>query len=109
MSIELILPEAMALLVVTASPGPATIATSLVSMQQGRTDGLRFGAGLSVGLGFWGIVAATGLGVLLQGSAQVLFALKLVGGLYLLWVALQFFRSAIDAPTSVAKIANEGR
>ena len=104
-----ILPVALAFFVVSASPGPATIATLLVSMQQGRKDGILFGFGLSVGLGFWGIVAATGLGVLLQGSAQVLFALKVLGGLYLLWLALQSFRSSLRAHSKQAKPASEGR
>ncbi|WP_298355554.1 LysE family translocator [uncultured Litoreibacter sp.] len=109
MQLENILPVALAFLVVTASPGPATIATSLVSMQQGRKGGFLFGIGLSVGLGFWGIVAATGLGVLLQGSVQLLIALKLFGGLYLLWLALQSFRSSIKPDRAQVRFATGER
>ncbi len=86
---------ALAFLVVTASPGPANIAVATVAMSFGRADGLRFGAGLSIGLAFWGLVAATGLSALLQGSAYVLTSLKIAGGLYLLWLAFASGRSAL--------------
>ncbi|WP_415404540.1 LysE family translocator [Tateyamaria sp. SN3-11] len=105
MFLETLLPVALAFLVVTASPGPAVIAAALVTMQRGRRDGLLFGLGLSVGLGVWGVVAATGLGVLLESSAQALVALKIVGGLYLLWLAAQSMRSAARAASAPQAIA----
>ncbi|MCB1744873.1 MAG: LysE family translocator [Gammaproteobacteria bacterium] len=85
---------AAAFFVVAASPGPATIAVAGVSMRSGRQTGLRFGFGLSVGLAFWGLVAATGLGAVLQASSHGLVVLKLLGGAYLLWLAA---RSALTA------------
>jgi threonine efflux protein len=85
----------LAFLLVTASPGPANIAVATVAMGSGRASGLRFGAGLSVGLAVWGLAAATGLGALLQGSAHLLTALKIAGGLYLLWLAFTSGRSAL--------------
>ncbi|MEM7753845.1 MAG: LysE family translocator [Paracoccaceae bacterium] len=90
---------AVAFFVAAASPGPATLAVAAVAMSAGRKKGLVFGMGLSVGLAFWGVVAATGLGALLQASASVLFVLKLAGGTYLLWLAYQSARSAAtEAP-----------
>ncbi|WP_299740730.1 LysE family transporter [uncultured Roseobacter sp.] len=109
MFFESILPVALVFLVVTASPGPAIIAVSLVTLQQGRKDGLLFGLGLAVGLGFWGLIAATGLGVLLQSSAQALIALKIIGGLYLLWLAWQSFRSSMNPRQTAAKLSSKGR
>lgn len=85
---------AAAFFVAAASPGPATIAVATVSMSAGRTSGLRFGMGLSVGLAFWGLIAATGLGAVLQASSIALPVLKLLGGAYLLWLALGAARSA---------------
>ena len=96
MFLDTLLPVALAFLVVTASPGPAVIAAALVTMQRGRRDGLLFGLGLSLGLGVWGVVAATGLGVLLESSAQALVALKIIGGLYLLWLVFQHFAAETD-------------
>ncbi|MEL6996648.1 MAG: LysE family transporter [Pseudomonadota bacterium] len=90
---------AVAFFVAAASPGPATLAVAAVAMSAGRKTGLVFGVGLSVGLAFWGVVAATGLGALLQASASALFVLKLAGGAYLLWLAYQSARSAAtEAP-----------
>ena len=51
-----------AFFIVTASPGPATLAVSTVSAASGRKSGMIFGAGLAIGLAFWGLVAATGEG-----------------------------------------------
>ena len=90
-----LLPIILAFAIVTVSPGPANIATAGVAMRFGRRDSLLFGAGLGFGLAFWGIIAATGMGAILQGSAQMLFVLKLLGGAYLLWLAYQSGRSAL--------------
>lgn len=85
---------ALAFLVVTASPGPATIALANVSMASGRKSGLHFGLGLSFGLAFWGLIAASGIGAILQASNHALVILKIVGGAYLLWLAARSANSA---------------
>ena len=85
----------VAFLIVTAAPGPANLAVATVSMRSGRADGMRFAAGLALGLAIWGMVAATGLGAVLERSAQGLVVLKFLGGGYLLWLALQSARSAV--------------
>lgn len=84
----------LAFFVAAASPGPATIAASTISMSAGRINGLRFALGLSAGLAFWGLIAATGVGAALQASAWALSGLKLLGGAYLLWLAYQSAHSA---------------
>ena len=91
-----------AFFIVAVSPGPATLAVSTISADAGRRSGLIFGTGLAVGLAFWGVVAATGFGAVLQASTGLLIALKIAGGLYLLWLAYGSARSAmrvhIDKP-----------
>lgn len=84
-----------AFFIVAASPGPATLAVSTLSAASGRKNGLIFGAGLAVGLAFWGLVAATGLGAVLQTSARLLITLKIAGGIYLIWLAYGSAHSAI--------------
>ncbi|MCP5086964.1 MAG: LysE family translocator [Rhodobacteraceae bacterium] len=79
---------------VAASPGPANIANSVIAMKHGRKTSLKFGLGLSVALTFWGVLAATGMGALLQASVGLLFVLKLFGALYLFWLAWQSAKSA---------------
>lgn len=88
-----------AFFIVAASPGPATLAVSAVSAASGRKSGMIFSAGLAFGLAFWGIVAATGLGAILQASTHFLMALKIAGGLYLLWLAYGSACAATRAAT----------
>lgn len=84
----------LAFLVVTIAPGPATISNATVAMSYGRNTGLKYGLGLSFGLAFWGLIAASGMGAVLQGSIYLLVVLKVLGGLYLLWLAFLSGRSA---------------
>lgn len=82
--------------VITASPGPATLALASTSMSSGRIVGLKFCAGLTLGLALWGSIAATGLGTLLQASNHVLSFLKIIGGIYLLWLGWRSAKSALN-------------
>ena len=100
---------AVAFFIVTVSPGPANLAVATVSMSTGRRDGLMIGAGLSVGLAFWGVVAATGFGAVLQNSANLLMAIKIIGGLYLLWLAVQSGRSAMTPTPAKPQVTRKGR
>lgn len=89
----------LAFFVVAVSPGPATISNATIAMSQGRWPSLVYGFGLSFGLVFWGLIAASGMGAVLQSSLYVLMVLKVVGGVYLLWLALQSARSAWQPET----------
>ncbi len=99
----------LAFLVVTVAPGPANLAVATVAMRSGRQEGLLFGAGLGMGLAVWGLVAATGLGAILQSSATALSVLKVAGGAYLLWLAWQSGRSALRPDTAPAPEPGKGR
>lgn len=82
--------------VIAASPGPANISNAAIAMRYGRRASVTYGLGLSVALVFWGVLAATGMGAVLQASAWLLTALKLLGGCYLLWLAWQSGRQALS-------------
>ena len=94
MDIAALIPVFIAFFVVAVSPGPANIAVATIAMSKGRQPAIRFGMGLGSGLAIWGVVAATGLGAVLQGSAFALTLLKLAGGVYLLWLAYKSWQSA---------------
>ena len=97
-----------AFFLIAAAPGPAVLAVSAVSVRAGRRAGWQFGLGLSLGLAFWGVLAATGLGAILAASKVALTVMKLLGGAYLLWLAVQSARSAIRPAVGEAFEA-EGR
>ena len=82
-SIPALLAVGVSFWIVAASPGPANLSNAAIAMRHGRRASVIYGLGLSVALVFWGILAATGMGALLQASVYALVALKLLGGTYL--------------------------
>ncbi|WP_424832646.1 LysE family translocator [Ruegeria sp.] len=100
---------AAAFFVVAVSPGPANISNAAIAMSYGRKTSLIYGFGLSCGLVFWGMVAASGMGAVLQSSFYVLMVLKVLGGLYLLWLAWQSGRSAMQPRSDNVTVSYKGR
>lgn len=99
----------LAFWVIAASPGPANISNAAIAMRYGRRASLIYGLGLSAALCVWGLLAATGLGAVLQTSVKVLFVLKLFGGAYLLWLAWQPGKSAAQTDTDAIQNVARGR
>lgn len=97
-----VLSAALAFTVIAASPGPANLAAASVAMAAGRAKGMRFALGLGLGLFFWGLLAAMGLGAVLQSSGWALTVLKIMGAAYLLWLALQSLRAARRGGSTIA-------
>ena len=81
------------------SPGPATLAVSAAAMSRGIRSGLSMAFGLSFGLTFWGILAALGFGSTVAQSAFALTVLKIIGGVYLLYLAANTARSSLRKDT----------
>jgi threonine/homoserine/homoserine lactone efflux protein len=69
------------------SPGPAV----LMSARTGVTEGLRTGFFL-----FWATLALSGLAVIFQIAPALLWAFKIAGGLYLVWMAIGMWRHAAE-------------
>lgn len=82
--------------VVAVTPGPANISNAIIAMRRGRKVSLIYGTGLSFGLVFWGVIAASGMGAVLQSSVYLLMLLKVFGGLYLLWLVYLSGKSAFN-------------
>ena len=76
------------------SPGPNILSIMGTSMAVGRSSGMALAIGVSSGSFIWAILTATGLSALLSTYAQALIVIKIVGGLYLLWLAYKSFRAA---------------
>lgn len=93
----------------TASPGPSVLAVMGIAMNRGRRPALAFAFGVISGSMFWGLLAALGLSAILLSYSQVLVVLKIVGGLYLLWLALKSARSALSADLPAAAQREGGR
>ena len=80
------------------SPGPAV----LMSARTGVTEGLRTGIFLSLGIGagavFWATLALSGLAVIFEVAPTLLWAFKIVGGLYMVWMAVGMARLKSSRP-----------
>ncbi|WP_419904727.1 LysE family translocator [Kiloniella sp.] len=85
----------IAYLVATISPGPANLAIMATSMREGRRPGILLAAGVVMGSLTWGILAAVGLSTFLFSYAWLMTAMRIAGGLYLLWLAYKSFRSCL--------------
>lgn len=94
-----------AFLVTVASPGPAVLGIMATSMSAGRKAGMVFALGVQTGSMTWAVLAAVGLAAWLNVFAYGLVVLKVVGGLYLLWLAAKSLRSMLaDAPAAPARL-----
>ncbi len=98
------LSSGLAFFIVAVTPGPANISNATIAMSHGRKISLVYGTGLSCGLVFWGLIAASGMGAVLQSSIYVLMTLKILGGLYLLWLAYQSAGAAQQADNAAYKV-----
>lgn len=96
-------------LIATASPGPSNMAIMGTAMRDGRRPALALAAGVVTGSLFWAILAATGVSAVLTTYAQALVALKIAGGLYLLWLAFRAGKSAMKRCHSIDEVGVSGK
>ncbi len=80
-----------------ASPGPSNMAIMATAMSQGRRQALALAAGVVCGSLVWGLAAALGLSALMRTFSWALVALKVLGGLYLLFLSARAARAAMAA------------
>lgn len=78
-----------------ASPGPSNLAIMSIATNHGRKPALTFALGVMSGSLFWAMVAMLGIAATLLAYAQFLIAIKVFGGVYLMWLALKSGRSAL--------------
>ncbi len=95
-----------ALLLVAAAPGPSVMAIMGISMARGRSAGFIFTAGCMTGATTWAVLAGLGLSVWLTSYANGIAILKILGGLYLIWMAYKSFKSALTGDEKLVDNSN---
>lgn len=90
-------------LVGVASPGPNILAIIGTSMSVDRRSGVSLALGVAFGSLTWGTLTALGLSAILSKYASALLFIKVVGGVYLIWLAYKSFKSAASAHDLEAK------
>ncbi len=97
------IPIALALAVGVISPGPSFLFVAQTAMNKSRAHGIATSLGMGTGALLLSLMAITGLFVVLQTIPVLYTALKIVGGLYLLYIAYQMWQGANDAINPVSK------
>jgi len=80
-------------LVVTI-PGPNFVAVTQYSISESRVEGFFIAFGVSTGAGIWATASLLGLGVLFVHWPLLYDIIRLVGGLYLMFIGLKIIRAA---------------
>ncbi|HEY7489447.1 MAG TPA: LysE family translocator [Streptosporangiaceae bacterium] len=94
---------ALAALILIMIPGPDQALITKSALTGGRTAGLMTMFGGALGLTVHATAATAGLSAVLLASATAFTAMKIVGGLYLVWMGLQTLRAAIAARGKTAR------
>lgn len=82
-------------LVVTI-PGPNFVAVTQYSISESRAEGYFIALGVSVGAGIWATASLLGLGVIFVHLPWLYDAIRLIGGLYLMFFGFQIVRAAFN-------------
>jgi threonine/homoserine/homoserine lactone efflux protein len=82
-----------AAILITLSPGPDNMMVLGAGIAKGRTRGIAFGLGCAMGCLNHTLLAVIGVSALIAASPLAFTALKVVGGLYLIWMGVQALRS----------------
>jgi threonine/homoserine/homoserine lactone efflux protein len=87
---------------ITLAPGPDNLMVLSLGMARGRKAGVAFGLGCALGCLNHTLLAALGVSALIAASPLAFTALKIAGGLYLVWLGVQAIRNARPASVTMA-------
>ncbi|MCP4981370.1 MAG: LysE family translocator [Gammaproteobacteria bacterium] len=83
-----------ALLIGAISPGPSFVLVARTSIAVSRTDGLYMAIGMGIGGVIFSVLVLAGLQAILASVPWLYMALKLFGGLYLMYLAVRIWLEA---------------
>ncbi len=93
-------------LVTAAVPGPSIFLVMRLAMRRGRGPAVMAALGTTAGCILWCAAAALGLAALLAAAPWLYKLLRVAGGLYLIWFAVQLWRSPPEGePLATAQAA----
>jgi len=104
MSFELLLAFNLTLLAAIASPGPAMLVSIRTTLVEGRMAGIKTGLGLGVMAAVWTMLALLGLNGIFEIFPWAYITLKIVGAIYLFYIAWNTWRSAKQPLNNNVKI-----
>ena len=93
MSLEALISFIIASLALTISPGPDIIYVLMQSISHGKRDGIATALGLVSGIIIHTTLVAFGVSTIITNSPNVFFAIKIVGSIYLFYLAYKVYKS----------------
>jgi threonine/homoserine/homoserine lactone efflux protein len=97
----------LAAMLITVSPGPDNLMVLGVGISRGRRQGMAFGLGCAFGCLSHTILATLGVSALIAASPLAFTTLKICGGLYLIWLGVQAWRSRGGTRLETVTASNE--
>ncbi|AUZ06393.2 MULTISPECIES: LysE family translocator [Vitreoscilla] len=97
----------VAALVLNITPGSDTIYILSRTLSQGAKAGIASVLGISSGILVWGLLVSLGLAAVLAQAPMLMLAIKLLGAAYIVWIAVQMWRSN-DLDASSLQDASKG-
>ncbi len=94
MDVSILIAFVAASAVISIVPGPDMMFIIANGVARGRAAGVVAAVGMSTGMAVHTVAAALGLGALLQAAPMVLEAVRIVGAVFLCWLAISALRSA---------------
>ena len=96
-----------AALLITVAPGPDNLMVLGFGMSRGRAAGIAFGLGCGIGCLSHTALAALGVSALIAASPTAFLALRVGGGLYLVWLGVHALRSRGEVRLATTRGADE--
>lgn len=76
------------------SPGPAVLMSARTGLSEGLRTGFMLSVGIATGAVIWALAAMFGLNIVFTAAPSLLWALKIGGAGYLLWMAWHLWHDA---------------
>lgn len=89
-----LIPITIAFILGVMSPGPSFFLVAQAAMSQSRKKALFIAFGMGIGATIFSLIACTGLYILLAKMPTMFLVFKIVGGLYLCFLAYKIFKHA---------------
>ncbi|MEO0369140.1 MAG: LysE family translocator [Pseudomonadota bacterium] len=86
------------------SPGPSFFVVAQNALSKSRADGIATAVGTALGVTIFALLAGLGVTTLIQEVPIVYLVFKIVGGAYLLWLAIKIWQGA---PEPLSKIETD--
>ncbi|WP_374645723.1 LysE family translocator [Tabrizicola sp.] len=94
MSLAAFLAFAGLVILAALSPGPAVLMSARTGLTEGFRTGVMLALGIASGAVVWALAAMFGLHLVFEAAPSLLWALKIGGAAYLVWMAWHLWRDA---------------